>query len=340
MRAVRIWLWAGVIMTLVQVMLGGITRLTGSGLSITEWDVLLGSIPPANEEQWQTAFDKYKQFPQYKLVNQDMDLPAFKKIYFWEYMHRNWARLIGLVFIIPFLYFLIRKKFNRQWKIRLVILLLLGGLQGLMGWVMVASGLIDKPWVSPYNLTLHLILALLVYLYLLWLLFSLSNKKPVADHPLIHKAMKWILTLIFIQIIFGGFMAGTKAGLTYNTYPLMDGRFFPANFFIFPSFIANIFENQAAVNFIHRTLAAVVVISILLLAIRNLHYSSGQMRRGIYSILALVALQFTLGLFTLFSGRSGEISVSLGVAHQLGAFILTGACLYLLYFSRQRKMIA
>lgn len=340
MRGVRIWLWAGAIMTLIQVMLGGITRLTGSGLSITEWDVLVGSVPPLNEQQWNEAFDKYKQFPQYKLVNQDMELSSFKKIFFWEYMHRNWARLIGLVFIIPFLYFLMKKKFNRQWTVKLLILMVLGGLQGLVGWLMVASGLIDKPWVSPYNLTLHLMLALLVYLYILWLIFSLNDVKPEADHPVIHKGIKWVIGFVLLQIVFGGFMAGTKAGLTYNTYPLMDGRIFPENFFIFPSLLANIFENQAAINFIHRTLAAIVVISIALLFTRNIRYASREMRRAMLWLLIMICIQFTLGLLTLFSGSSGEISVWLGVMHQMGAFITASVCLYILYYAKRRSMPA
>lgn len=336
MRSVRIWLWIGLCMTLIQVLLGGITRLTGSGLSITEWDVILGSIPPMNETQWNEAFDKYKQFPQYHLINQDMTLEGFKKIFFWEYLHRNWARLIGFVFIIPFLWFLFRKKLNREWILKLLFLLFLGGLQGLMGWIMVASGLIDKPWVSPYNLTIHLLLALLVFVYILWLIFRLRDEQPQEEHPTVSKHMKWILVLVILQIMFGGFMAGTKAGLTYTTYPLMDGRFFPENFFLFDSFLTNIFENQAAINFIHRTLAAIVVICILVFAFNNMNYVSTKIRKAILALLFLVFLQFSLGIYTLLSGRLGEISIPLGVLHQFTAFLVTGTCVYILYYAKNR----
>lgn len=336
MRSVRIWLWIGLCMTLIQVMLGGITRLTGSGLSITEWDLILGSIPPMNETQWSEAFDKYKQFPQYHLINQDMTLQGFKKIFFWEYLHRNWARLIGFVFIIPFIWFLLKKKLNRKWILNLSLLLFLGGLQGLMGWVMVASGLIDKPWVSPYNLTIHLLLALLVFVYILWLIFRLRDEQPQEEHPTVSKNIKWILGLVILQIIFGGFMAGTKAGLTYTTYPLMDGKFFPENFFLFDSFLTNIFENQAAINFIHRTLAAIVVICILVFSFNNMHYVSAKIRKAILALLFLVFLQFSLGIYTLLSGRSGEISIPLGVLHQFTAFLVTGSCIYILYYAKNR----
>ncbi|MBC8047377.1 MAG: COX15/CtaA family protein [Fimbriimonadaceae bacterium] len=339
MKKIRTWLWIGIIMVLIQVLLGGITRLTGSGLSITEWDLIMGAIPPTNEHQWIEAFDKYKDFPQYNLVNQDMTIGGFKKIFFWEYLHRNWARLIGLVFIIPFIYFLIKRKLNKEWKIKLIFLLLLGGLQGLMGWIMVASGLIDTPWVSPYNLTIHLILALITFLYLLWLVFSLDEKNNSADHPVANKGIKWILIIVLLQIIFGGFMAGTKAGLTYTTYPLMDGKFFPPNFFLFDSFLQNIFENTAAINFIHRTLAAVVVISIIIFLIQNIKYSSKIIRSGVMFLLLMIIVQFLLGVFTLLSGRNGEISIVTGVIHQFGAFIVAGICIYILYYSKRRIVL-
>lgn len=337
MKAVKIWLWIGIIMTLIQVMLGGITRLTGSGLSITEWDVIMGAMPPSNTQEWNEAFEKYKAFPQYQLVNKNMNLEGFKRIFFWEYLHRNWARLIGLVFIFPFIIFLFQKKLNRSWKIKLSLLLLLGALQGLMGWVMVASGLIDKPWVSPYNLTLHLLLALAVFIYLLWLVFSLHTKRIESSHPTIHKQIKPVLTLVILQIIFGGFMAGTKAGIVSPTYPLMDGKFFPDNFFLFDSLLANIFENQTAINFIHRTLAIIVALSIILLVIKNYQFASQQIRKLLLCLALMISLQFILGVCTLLSGKQGEISVLLGTLHQSGAFILTGICIALLYFSLPRN---
>jgi cytochrome c oxidase assembly protein subunit 15 len=336
MRAVKTWLWIGIIMILIQVLLGGITRLTGSGLSITEWDLIMGAVPPLNEQQWNTAFEKYKEFPQYKLINQDMTMAGFKKIFFWEYLHRNWARLIGFVFIIPFVVFLFQKKISKSLGKKLLLIFFLGGLQGLMGWLMVKSGLIEKPWVSPYNLTMHLLLALLLFSVMLWLVFSLRQKAESEEHPVANKGIKWVLALVVLQILFGGFMAGTKAGLTYTTYPLMGGKIFPEQFFLYPSFISNLFENTTAINFIHRTLAVFVVLGILVFGLQNIRYASSTIRKGIIILLLIVSMQFLLGVVTLLSGSSGEISVTLGVMHQLTAFILVGVCIFILYHTKQR----
>jgi len=334
MKAVRIWLWVGVIMTLVQVMLGGITRLTNSGLSITEWDVVMGAMPPSGETEWQTAFEQYKQFPEFSLENAEMNLAGFKKIFFWEYLHRNWARLISIVFLIPFLIFLIQRRLTRVWVRRLLFVFVLGGLQGLMGWIMVASGLIDKPWVSPYNLTMHLILALAIYLYLLWLIFLSYNKTIEADHPVIRRSMRWIITLVVVQMIFGGFMAGTKAGMLYNTWPLMDGAIFPDGMFSHTGFLSNIFDNTATINFIHRTLAIIVASAIIIFWLANRKFSSPIVHKLDDVLLAMVAIQFLLGVLTLLNGAGG-IPIFLGVAHQLGAFILTGICVAILFYSKR-----
>ncbi len=337
MKAVRIWLWVGVLMTLIQVMLGGITRLTNSGLSITEWDVIMGAMPPSNEQEWNDAFEQYKQFPEYNLENAEMDLAGFKKIFFWEYLHRNWARLISMVFLIPFLIFLFQKRFSKIWVRRLLFVFLLGGLQGLMGWIMVASGLIDKPWVSPYNLTMHLILALAIYMYLLWLIFISYQKEIEADHPVANKRIKWILGLLIAQIIFGGFMAGTKAGMVFNTWPLMNGKIFPDGMGTHANLLANIFENTAAINFIHRTLALVLAISIFFLWLNNRKYATHFIHRLTNYLLLIVLIQLTLGIFTLLNGADG-IPLLLGVTHQLTAFILVGVCVSVLYFSKRRAL--
>ncbi len=336
MNTIRIWLLIGVLMVLIQVIIGGITRLTGSGLSITEWDVIMGAVPPVNQQQWNKAFNQYKQFPQYNLINQEMDLAGFKNIFWWEYIHRNWARLIGLVFIIPFIWFAIKRKLSKEWINKLLIVFALGALQGLVGWIMVASGLIDKPWVSPYNLTLHLILALLVYAYLIWLALSLGKKYIDADHPTTNKSIKWIIAILFLQIIFGGFMAGTKAGLLYNTYPLMNGEFIPAGAFSSSLFFM---ENAAAINFIHRTFAILVALSVILFWIQNRKFSAPVV--GILDdiLLVLIAIQFLLGIFTLLNGEGG-IPIVLGVLHQLGAFILMGVAVAILYYSKHRGITA
>jgi cytochrome c oxidase assembly protein subunit 15 len=319
MKAVKYWLWVGVCMVLIQVMIGGITRLTGSGLSITEWDVLMGAVPPLNEQEWQTAFDQYKQFPQYEKMNSDMDLAGFKGIFWWEYIHRNWARLIGMVFLIPFLLFWIQGRFDRPLLFKLLFIFVLGGLQGFMGWIMVASGLIDQPWVSPYNLTMHLILALAVFLYLIWLALSLRKKPLQTDHPIAHRNIKWVLAVIILQIVYGGFMAGTKAALIYQTWPLMHGAFVPGTAFQGPNFFAAVLENTSTINFLHRTLGIVVFVMIAYYWIQNRLYSSPQLRKLENALLLMVVLQFTLGVSTLLLSDL-EIPVFWGVIHQVGAF--------------------
>jgi cytochrome c oxidase assembly protein subunit 15 len=332
MNAIRTWLWIGVFMVLIQVIIGGITRLTGSGLSITEWDVIMGAVPPLNNQQWNEIFYKYKQFPQYNLINREMDLPGFKNIFWWEYIHRNWARLIGLVFIIPFIWFLIKRNLSKEGIKKLLIVFALGALQGLTGWIMVASGLIDKPWVSPYNLTLHLILALLVYAYLIWLALSLGKKYINSDHPTTNKSIKVVIVILFLQIIFGGFMAGTKAGLLYNTYPLMNGEIIPEGAFTSSLFFL---EHAAAINFIHRTFAIIVALSVILFWIQNRKFSAPVV--GILDdiLLVLIVIQFFLGVYTILNGEGG-IPIVLGVLHQLGAFVLMGVAVGILYFSKRR----
>lgn len=319
-------------MVLIQVMLGGITRITGSGLSITEWDVIMGTLPPRNADAWNEAFDKYRQTPQFRLINPDMDLAGFKRIYFWEYIHRNWARLIGIVFLLPFIWFLLFKKLSRAWKLKLFILFILGALQGLAGWVMVASGLIDRPWVSPYDLTLHLLLALLVYSYLLWLVFSLRRNAVAEDHPGTHRTAGWLLAIVAIQIAFGGFMAGTHAGQQYNTWPLMNGSLFPPGMFSMP----DILGNPSAVNFIHRSFAIVVCIAVIYFYMRNRMFTGRRIRALNLCLLLTVFLQITLGICTLLTGAEG-INVYLGVAHQVGACLLLGICVALLFFSKPRS---
>ncbi len=335
MKSVRWWLWTGVFMVLVQVMIGGITRLTGSGLSITEWDVLMGTLPPMHAEDWQEAFELYKQFPQYELVNSEMDLQGFKSIFWWEYIHRNWARLIGLVFLFPFLYFLYRKMIPQGFTRPLLLVFLLGGVQGFFGWIMVASGLIDKPWVSPYNLTLHLSMALLLFLYLIWLALSLRKKPVIADHPVANKGIKWVLALVVFQIILGGFMAGTKAGLLYNSWPLMDGQFLPAKAFSGGSVFAAVLENTTSINFLHRTTGIIVFIAVILFWLQNRRYSTELVARLEHALLGMVVLQFLLGIGTLLMAGNG-IPVFLGVAHQVGAFVLSGIAIAILFYSKRR----
>lgn len=335
MKAVKYWLWIGVVMVLIQVMIGGITRLTGSGLSITEWDVIMGAVPPLNEQEWQVAFDQYQQFPQYEKMNSDMDLAGFKGIFWWEYIHRNWARLIGIVFLIPFIIFWIQGRFDKPLLMKLLFIFVLGGLQGLMGWIMVASGLIDQPWVSPYNLTMHLMLALAVFLYLIWLALSLRKKPLQTDHPVAHRNIKWVLAIIVLQIVLGGFMAGTKAALIYQTWPLMNGSIIPESAFQGSSFLNALLENTSTINFLHRSMGILVLVFIAYYWIQNRLYSAPLLRKLENALLGMVIIQFALGVGTLLLSDM-EIPVFWGVIHQAGAFILAGIAIAIMYYARRR----
>lgn len=339
MKAVKIWLILGVVMVFIQVIIGGITRLTGSGLSITEWDVLMGAIPPLNETQWDEAFEKYKQFPQYQLVNQHYELQEFKNIFWWEYIHRNWARLIGIVFIIPFVWFWFKRILDKSWKKKLLIVFALGALQGIMGWIMVASGLIEMPWVSPYNLTMHLLLALLVYSYLLWLAFGITNRALQKNFTALNRQMKWVLFFVVLQIAFGGFMAGTKAGMIYNTYPLMQGKIIPEGLFTHSSILADIFENTTTINFIHRTLAFIVLTVIGITFFRFRKVDDSPIRTLLMALVICIVLQFLLGVITLLNG-SGGIPLGWGVMHQAGAFVCMAIITALLFYSKKRNTTA
>ncbi len=336
MRSVRIWLWTGVIMVLIQVMIGGITRLTESGLSITEWDVVMGSTPPKNDLEWNKEFDLYKNSAQYQKINADFTLEQFKQIYWWEFIHRLWARLIGFVFIIPFIYFLFKKKFNADWIKKLLVIFLLGGLQGFVGWVMVASGLEGDPWVDPSKLTIHLLLALIVFMYLIWLALSYHEKDIVSDHPIANKSIQWVIVLVLIQITIGGLMAGTDAGRLYNTWPLMNGQFIPGGSFQHVLNAEKLTELSTEINFLHRTFAIIVALAIIGFWWQNRKFSSPLIHKLNSILLVIIVLQFLLGVFTLISSKI-NIPVFLGVAHQVVACLLLGITVVILYFSKNRK---
>jgi cytochrome c oxidase assembly protein subunit 15 len=260
-RAVAIWLYIGVGMIIVQIILGGITRLTDSGLSITEWKPVLGTIPPLNDKEWNEAFDHYKKIAQFKHIHYYFTLSDFKSIFFWEWMHRLWGRLIGLVFFFPFIVFLIQKKFRKDMVQPLVILFLLGGLQGLVGWIMVMSGLNEEDlYVSHIRLTIHFIAALILLVYTLW--FALKLSVPPSDRLYNRKGKNWImflLAVLLLQLIYGGFMAGLKAAAVAPTWPLINGSYLPGQVFDYAgrhfSFSSSLVNNPVMVHFIHRNLA-------------------------------------------------------------------------------------
>ncbi|HMZ89978.1 MAG TPA: COX15/CtaA family protein [Chitinophagales bacterium] len=328
MRNVRIWLWTGVVMILIQVMLGGITRLTESGLSIVEWDVVMGSMPPTSQSAWEEEFAKYQQTAQFEKVNTDFTVSDFKRIYWWEFIHRLWARTLGFVFLIPFIWFWIKKQLNASWKKKLIFVFVLGGLQGFVGWVMVASGLDGDPWVDPSKLTIHLLLALTLYMYLIWLAQDTFGK--IAHKPIAKGNMNWITALIFIQIGLGGIMAGTDAGRLFNTWPLMNGAFLPDGAFSNLSQAEKLTQLTTEINFIHRTFALIVATAVIIYWYRNRHTGSQKLKQLNLTMVLLVVLQCVLGVLTLLNG-SLQIPVFLGVAHQITACILLATAVLIMH---------
>ena len=337
---VKIWLFIGLIMIFFQVVIGGITRLTGSGLSITKWEIVLGSVPPLNQEQWMEAFDLYKATPQYQKINEGMTLKAFKFIYFWEYIHRLWARMMGFVFLIPFLIFWGRGMFDKLLKRRLIVVFLLAALVASFGWIMVASGLINRPWVNAYKLTMHLSLALILYSYLLWTVFKvvLPNPPSFAAASLRRFGLI-ILWLLAAQIILGGIMSGMKAGLFYPTWPALDGGFLPQVLRNSAMWTVENFNNYdngtnfmpALIQFSHRNLAYLLTVLIVGFAIRTIRLNGNKrLRNGSYLLLILLFAQVILGILTLIN-CIGTVPVTLGVLHQAGALLLLSAMLLQYY---------
>jgi len=255
-RRIALWLLACCALVFIMVVLGGVTRLTRSGLSIVEWDPIMGAIPPLSAPQWEATFDKYKQTPEYQKVNTGMSLSEFKSIFWVEYAHRLFGRSIGLAFLLPFLYFLLKGSIKRPLVPKLVIMFVLGGLQGALGWYMVRSGLVDEPRVSAYRLTAHLALAVVIYSYIFWtalgLLFPAEAKAGARG---LRRFGIAATGLIFAMILSGGFVAGNKAGFAFNTFPLMNGRFAPEGLYALQPWWTNLFENIATVQFNHRLIA-------------------------------------------------------------------------------------
>ncbi|MBK5273265.1 MAG: COX15/CtaA family protein, partial [Bacteroidia bacterium] len=268
-RPVAIWLLVGIAMIIIQVLLGGITRLTGSGLSITEWKPIMGALPPMNEQDWNLAFEKYKQIAQYKFMNTDFTLIDFKSIFFWEWFHRLWARLIGVVFLIPFIIFIIQKRFKKEMIRPMIILFLLGALQGLVGWIMVQSGLEDSEllYVSHYKLAIHFVLALGLLCYTLWFALDLLvPKKQITINKPLHKFAGWVIFLLIIQLVYGAFMSGLKAAATAPTWPTINGVWIPEKIHSFGNHeftgLSFLTDHPLVIHFIHRNLAYLITILI------------------------------------------------------------------------------
>lgn len=312
-----------------MVIVGGITRLTDSGLSISNYKLISGTIPPIGEKEWQEAFDLYKQYPEYQKLNNHFDLEDFKRIYFWEWFHRVIGRIIGLVFIIPFIYFLIRKQLTKKTILKCLVLLGLGAFQGFLGWYMVKSGLVDMPDVSHFRLAAHLTTAFLTFAATLWVALDLifPNRKP-ANKPFRNLIIVAYGILVF-QIIYGAFVAGLKAGLLHNHWPLMnEGQFIHFTAFVLEPFYKNLIENPSGIQFIHRTTAYLVVFFIGLIWVKSRKITlTPYQQKGINALVILVIVQFVLGVFTIIL----QVPLWLGVAHQIGAFFLLSAMTFTLH---------
>jgi heme a synthase len=325
-RAIALWLFACCAMIFLMVVIGGITRLTESGLSITEWQPVTGALPPMSEAQWTAEFEKYKAIPQYRAIHADMTLGQFKYIFFWEYFHRLWGRLIGVVFAVPFAYFLMRGRVSRRLAPRLVLLFVLGGLQGALGWYMVESGLSERIEVSQYRLAAHLAAAALIYAAILWVALELIWPEREAARDPRQKRLRagvgLVLAFISLTLVAGAFVAGLRAGYIYNTFPLMGDRLLPAEYGALSPWWRNWFENAAAVQFNHRLLAEITVGEVVGLWLFSLRFGLGQRSRAAMNgLFAMALLQFALGISTLLL----VVPLPLAVAHQAGAMLLLTA---------------
>ncbi|MHB8453710.1 MAG: COX15/CtaA family protein [Acidiferrobacterales bacterium] len=321
-RAVAIWLLLCCAMIFAMVVVGGITRLTRSGLSIVEWDPIVGAIPPLNTAQWDKAFHLYQQTPEYRDVNFDMGLGEFKSIFWMEYAHRLLGRSIGLVFLLPFLYFLVRGRIEKGLVPKLVTMFVLGGLQGALGWYMVKSGLINNPRVSQYRLTAHLATAFLIYAFILWVALDLLFPPPRRRAPELTQLRRFsygVTGLIFVMVVAGGFVAGLKAGFVYNTFPTMNGHWLPPGMFALQPLWRNFFENMGTVQFDHRTIAYLLALVIPLFWFKAKAISLPRRPRiAIHLLLAMLAIQITLGITTLLY----VVPIPLAATHQAGALTL------------------
>lgn len=327
-KSVIIWLLTGCALIFLMVVIGGITRLTESGLSMVDWKLFMGMIPPLSEQDWLETFNQYKQFPEYREVNFMFTLEEFKSIFFWEYLHRLIGRIVGLVFIIPFVYFLLTKKITGKLSRQSIVILFMGAFQGFLGWWMVKSGLIDNPDVSHYRLAAHLIAAFLTFAYTFWVALSLIYKDE--ERPNVPFMRKWIMVLFVatvIQIIYGAFVAGLNAGFVMNTYPKMGDSWIAESVTAMEPFWINFIDGIGGVQFVHRTLAHIVVGLVLFLLLKSSKFEMNKIQtNSLIALLVIIFVQFMLGVFTLLYA----VPVWLGVTHQVGAFFLLGTVVYAL----------
>ena len=333
-KKVIIWLFTGCFLIFVMVIVGGITRLTHSGLSISDYKLISGTIPPMNEQEWIEAFELYKQYPEYQKLHYHFELEDFKDIYFWEWLHRVIGRFIGIVFILPFLYFLFTRQLTGSTIKKSLVLFFLGGFQGFLGWYMVKSGLVDIPAVSHYRLAMHLVTAFITFAYAFWVALDLIYPKKKEIDKKFRNLVGFGMAILLLQIIWGAFVAGLDAGWIHNTWPLMnDGKLIHETVWIEQNPLwRNFIEGKSGVQFVHRYLAYFVVGIILYIWYRSRNLSLTRLQqKSINALLILVFAQFLLGVLTLIYA----VPVWLGVTHQVGAFCLLAAMTFALHrFSR------
>lgn len=351
-RPVAVWLLAGVFMIVVQIVLGGITRLTDSGLSITEWKPILGAVPPTDEAKWKEAFDHYKQIAQFKHLHSYFTLDDFKSIFFWEWLHRLWGRLIGLVFAVPFIVFLLQKRFTGEMIIPMVVLFLLGGLQGAIGWLMVQSGLNDEDlYVSHIRLAVHFMAALVLLIYTFWFaLRLLVNERQKFYAPSSNNLLVWIIGLLMVQLVYGAFMAGLKAALAAPTWPDINGTYLPASLTLYQgkemSFSSALVSNPIAVHFIHRNLAYLLSLLIIVWTVSAAKEKRGVLFNRIKWLPALLVLvQVALGIAAVLTSTA-KVPQKWGVfewaaqLHQITAMTLLLSLISVLFLHTKNKSAA
>ena len=337
-KQISMWLISACILIFIMIIIGGITRLTKSGLSMVEWHPVSGIIPPLSKIDWLTEFEKYKKFPEYNKINQGMSLKEFKFIFFWEYIHRLIGRLLGVFFIIPFTYFLIKKKLNPPLIRKLLIMFIFGIFQGLYGWYMVKSGLIDNPYVSHYRLTGHLLLAFSLMAYIVWTILDINKdrfeKGTTYNKEHFKPILHWIIFVIILQITYGAFMAGLKAGYGWNTFPKMAGQWIPNQIFSISPWYLNFVEDNFTVQFIHRILGYILC----MLIPGFWRYTRGfnltlQQDQAITIFMYILICQFLIGILTLL----WVIPIWLGILHQSGAIILVIGWTYTYFLVNNTK---
>ena len=334
-RAVGIWLAVCCLLVFAMVVLGGVTRLTQSGLSMVEWSPIMGIFPPLGLQEWQHTFELYQQFPEYQKLNQGMSLTEFKQIFWFEYGHRVLGRIIGLAFLLPLVMFILMKKIPSGWTVRFVALFILGGLQGLLGWYMVKSGLVDNPHVSQYRLTAHLSLAIFLYSVMFWYTLDLLRKYNQASPPLpLTTFAYWVVGLIALMIVSGGFVAGTKAGFAFNTFPMMQGEWIPSSILAQQPAWRNLFENIATVQFIHRCLALSILLVVGMFWFQGKKSGlDSRSSRAINLLVVMMIIQIGLGIATLLT----VVEVPIAATHQAGALVLLTLAIYSLHCLKKSR---